>query len=141
MLDVAEVITQLGTGEALVSMLDPKGMPSSVERAFMLPPRSQIGPIPIETRQQIMRGSPMAGRYENVMDRESAYEKLHQRAAAAAAAGAPAATTGTGTTRRAKPEPTAFESITKNTLVRQVARTAAREAARGLMGVLLGKRR
>ena len=140
-LDVAEVITQLGTGEALVSMLDPKGMPSIVERAFMLPPRSQIGPIPIETRQQIMRGSPMAGRYENVMDRESAYEKLHQRAAAAAAAGAPAATTGTGTTRRAKPEPTAFESITKNTLVRQVARTAAREAARGLMGVLLGKRR
>lgn len=137
-LDVAEVITQLGVGEALVSMLDPKGMPGIVERAFMLPPRSQIGPISLEVRQQIMRGSPLAGRYENVMDRESAYEKLQARTGAAATPDA-ASTSGTG--RRAKPEPTAFEQISKNTLVRQVARTAAREAARGLMGLLLGSRR
>ena len=136
--DVEEVITQLGVGEALVSMLDAKGMPGVVQRAFMLPPRSQIGPIPVEVRRQIISSSALFGRYENVMDRESAYEKLQARTAAAATAnaGLPAATA-----RRKKPEPTAFEAITQNTMVRQVARTAAREVARGLMGVLLGSRR
>jgi hypothetical protein len=137
-LDVAEAITQLEVGEALVSMLDPKGMPGIVERALMLPPRSQIGPIPPEMRQQIIRSSTLAGRYENVLDRESAYEKLQARPSAAVSAeGAEAPAKG----KRAKPEPTTFEKISKNTLVRQVARTAAREAARGLMGVLLGSRR
>jgi DNA helicase HerA-like ATPase len=62
-LDVAEAITQLGVGEALVSMLDAKGMPGIVERALMLPPTSQIGPIPAELRQQIIKNSPVAGRY------------------------------------------------------------------------------
>ena len=137
-LDVAEAITQLGVGEALVSMLDPKGMPGIVERAFMLPPHSQIGPIPLDMRQQIIRNSPLAGRYENVLDRESAYEKLQARTAAAAPAGQ---ADGSAKGKRSKPEPTAFEKISKNTLVRQVARTAAREAARGIMGILLGRKR
>jgi hypothetical protein len=137
--DVEEVITQLGVGEALVSLLDPKGMPNIVQQAYMLPPRSQIGAIPPEMRQQIIRSSPLLGRYENVLDRESAYEKLQARTAAAAAAPDAEQTTAKG--RRKKPEPTAFEAITKNTMVRQVARTAAREVARGLMGVLLGSRR
>ena len=85
-LDVEEAITQLGVGEALVSMLDAKGMPGVVQRAFMLPPHSQIGPIPAEVRQQIIRTSTLYGRYENVMDRESAYEKLQSRTATATAA-------------------------------------------------------
>jgi hypothetical protein len=134
-LDVAEAITQLGTGEALVSMLDQKGMPGIVERAFMLPPHSQIGPIPPETRQQIIRSSPLVGRYENVLDRESAYEKLQARTASGP--GPVASDTG----KRKKPEPTAFESLSKNTLVRQVARTAAREVTRNVLGILLGRRR
>jgi hypothetical protein len=134
-LDVEEAITQLGTGEALVSMLDGKGMPGIVQRAFMLPPRSQIGPIPDEVRQQIMRSSSLHGRYENALDRESAYEKLQARTGAAS----PEAELANG--KRKKPEPSTFEAITKNTMVRQVARTAAREVARGLMGVLLGSRR
>jgi len=113
-------------------------MPGIVERAFMLPPRSQIGPIPPELRQQIISNSPMKGRYENVMDRESAYEKLQMRTGAATSAGGADASAKSG---RSKPEPTAFEKISKNTMVRQVARTVAREAARGLMGVLLGTRR
>jgi hypothetical protein len=119
-------------------MLDPKGMPGIVERAFMLPPHSQIGPIPLDMRQQIIRNSPLAGRYENVLDRESAYEKLQARTAAAAPAGQ---ADGSAKGKRSKPEPTAFEKISKNTLVRQVARTAAREAARGIMGILLGRKR
>jgi uncharacterized protein len=138
-LDVEEVITQLGTGEALVSMLDSKGMPGIVQRAFMLPPRSQIGPIPVEIRQQIMRSSALYGRYENVMDRKSAYEKLQERTAAASAAPDADPTAGKG--KRKKPEPTVFEAISKNTMVRQVARTAAREVTRGLMDVLLGSKR
>ncbi|HET6845534.1 MAG TPA: helicase HerA-like domain-containing protein [Anaerolineales bacterium] len=137
--DVEEVITQLGVGEALVSMLDAKGMPGIVQRAFMLPPRSQIGPIATEIRQQIIRSSALFSKYENVLDRESAYEKLQARTAAATAAPGSVPLTPSG--RRKKPEPTAFEAITKNTMVRQVARTAVREVARGLMGVLLGRRR
>ncbi len=137
-LDVEEAITQLGVGEALVSMLDAKGMPGVVQRAFMLPPRSQIGPIPVEVRREIISSSALFGRYENVLDRESAYEKLQARTAAVATANAGPSASKAG---RRKPEPTAFEAITQNTMVRQVARTAAREVARGLMGVLLGSRR
>jgi len=141
-LNVEEAITQLGTGEALVSMLDPKGMPGVVERAFMLPPHSQIGPIPPETRQKIIQGSALLGKYEQALDRDSAFEKLQARTAAAVSATASAAATATTTAgRRKKPEPTAFEAITQNTMVRQMARTAAREAARGLMGVLMGTRK
>ena len=136
-LDVAEAITQLGVGEALVSMLDPKGMPGIVQRAFMLPPRSQIGPIPPELRQEIVRSSTLAGHYENVLDRESAYEKLQARTGTAALAGAadPAARG-----RRSKPEPTAFDNVLKaanSPLGRQI----GREVARGIMGALLGTRR
>jgi DNA helicase HerA-like ATPase len=138
-LDVEETITQLGVGEALVSMLDQKGMPGVVQRAFMLPPRSQIGPIPVELRQQIIRSSALYGRYENALDRESAYEKLQERSAAAAAGGD--ANSAEVKARRKKPEPTVFEAISKNTMVRQVARTAAREVTRGLMDVLLRPRR
>ena len=72
------------------------------------------------------------------MDRESAYEKLQARTAAAAG---PTTDESTAKGRRKKPEPTAFEAISQNTMVRQVARTAAREVARGLMGVLVGSRR
>ncbi|HXY47996.1 MAG TPA: DUF853 domain-containing protein [Terriglobales bacterium] len=80
-LDVATTITQLAVGEALVSFLDDKGIPLPVERALVCPPRSQIGPITPETRQQIIRSSVVAGVYEHAVDRESAYEILKGRAA------------------------------------------------------------
>jgi uncharacterized protein len=75
-LNVETVITQLGVGEALVSFLDAKGIPEVVERAFVLPPHSQIGPITPEQRQQIIKSSLVYGTYEQVVDRESAYERL-----------------------------------------------------------------
>jgi DNA helicase HerA-like ATPase len=78
-LDTAEVITQLGVGEALISLLDDRGQPGVVERAFVVPPRSQIGPVsPIE-RQEIIKTSVVFGAYETPVDRESAFEKLSQR--------------------------------------------------------------
>jgi DNA helicase HerA-like ATPase len=79
-LDVQKVIGELQVGEALVSFLDDKGTPGIVERAFILPPHSQIGPITPEQRKQLMASSVVAGVYDNAVDRESAYEILKGRA-------------------------------------------------------------
>lgn len=77
--DVEEVITQLGVGEALVSFLDGKGIPVPVERAFICPPSSQIGPVTDEEREATIRKSPIFGVYERELDRESAFEILTER--------------------------------------------------------------
>ena len=74
--DAATAITELGVGEALVSFLDEKGRPSVVERAFILPPASLIGPLTSDERQAVIKTSLVYGVYEKVLDRESAYEKL-----------------------------------------------------------------
>ena len=84
-LDVETVITELGVGEALVSFLDEKGRPGIVERAYIYPPTSQIGPITPEQRQNIIKASIIYGQYEKEENRESAYEKLKDRVAAQAA--------------------------------------------------------
>lgn len=83
-LDTAQVITALELGEALVSLLDEKGRPSMVERAYVLPPASQIGPIDAAKRHRAMAQSVLAGVYEQGIDRESAHERLAARAEAAA---------------------------------------------------------
>ena len=90
-LDIETAITELAVGEALVSFLDAKGRPSVTERVFVLPPASQLGPITPQQRQALIAQSLVAGIYEKVVDRESAYEKLKGRTADAAAQ-APAAT-------------------------------------------------
>ncbi|MCS6879630.1 MAG: DUF853 family protein [Geminicoccaceae bacterium] len=76
----AEVITQLGVGEALVSVLEPGGVPSVVQRVKICPPRSRIGPVTAEERAEIIASSPLAGKYDEPLDRESAYEILAARA-------------------------------------------------------------
>jgi DNA helicase HerA-like ATPase len=81
-LDTAQVITEMEVGEALISFLDEKGRPSIVERAFVIPPASQIGPITDAERVALMADSVVAGVYEAAVDRESAYEKLKGRVAA-----------------------------------------------------------
>ena len=85
--DIAAAITELGVGEALVSLLDAKGRPSVTERVYVLPPGSQIGPITEAQRQRLRAESLVAGVYEKAVDRESAYEKLKGRAATSADAG------------------------------------------------------
>jgi uncharacterized protein len=93
-LDVERAITELGVGEALVSLLDDKGRPGVVERATVCPPRGHVGAISAEERAAIIAGSALRGHYEELVDRESAYEKLKGRAAAGpTAASAPAGTT------------------------------------------------
>nr|WP_225938793.1 helicase HerA-like domain-containing protein [Kovacikia minuta] len=84
MLKVEQVITELSTGEALVSFLDDQGAPGMVEQAYILPPFSQIGAITPEQRQQIIQNSVLYGHYKEEDDRESAYEVLKQKTETAA---------------------------------------------------------
>lgn len=78
--DCAQAITQLGTGEALVSTLEEKGIPSMVQRTLIRPPASRLGPISPEERKKVMTDSPVAGQYDETIDRESAFEILQKRA-------------------------------------------------------------
>ncbi len=79
-INVETAITELGVGEALISFLDEKGIPAMVERAFVIPPQSHIGPVTPEQRQQLLANSLVAGQYETAVDRESAYEMLKAKA-------------------------------------------------------------
>ena len=81
-----DVITELGVGEALVSTLGPDGGPGIVERVKVIPPRSRMGPLTAEERAQIMAGSPVGHKYDEPVDRESAYEMLQHRASGPAGA-------------------------------------------------------
>jgi DNA helicase HerA-like ATPase len=75
-LKVEKAITELEVGEALVSFLDDKGRPTVVERAYVVPPGTRLGPVTAAERKQLMQSSAVAGTYEKAVDRESAYEKL-----------------------------------------------------------------
>ncbi len=88
-LDVAKAISELAVGEALVSLLEPSGTPSVVQRAFVRPPVSRLGTISEEERRGMLAASPLAGRYEEAVDRPSAYEALRGDSDEAAAAPAP----------------------------------------------------
>ncbi len=79
-LDTQQVITELGIGEALVSTLDAKGSPTIVERTLIRPPESQMGPLTADERVQTIKRSPFNGKYDDAVDRESAYELLKLRA-------------------------------------------------------------
>jgi DNA helicase HerA-like ATPase len=74
--DTEDVITELGTGEALVSTLNEKSAPNIVQRTLIRPPSSRLGPITMEERREIMKESPLASQYDKTVDRQSAYEIL-----------------------------------------------------------------
>src|SRR4051812_45539519 len=84
-LNTAQVITELGKGEALVSFLEGNGTPAMVERIMVRPPTARIGPITPEERKAIMNNSPVKGKYDTAIDSESAYEILQKRVAGTAA--------------------------------------------------------
>ncbi len=87
-LDTQKVITELGKGEALVSFLEGNGTPSMVERIFVRPPSARIGPITPEERKALIARSPIKGKYDTPVDRESAFEMLRKRVKDTAAEGA-----------------------------------------------------
>jgi DNA helicase HerA-like ATPase len=149
-IDTGTVVTQLGVGEALVSLLDEKGQPSVVDRAFVVPPRSQIGPISPQQRQELIQHSMVAGVYEQIIDRESAYEHLRAATKSSPSQGNAAPASGGGllgqiisgavggiTGARARQGDTVVEALSKN-FTRTIANTAGREIVRGLMGSLFG---
>jgi hypothetical protein len=154
-LDTEKAITELGVGEALVSMLDEKGRPGVVERAFIAPPHSKIGPIAPEERRKIVAASLVAGHYEKMVDRESAFEKLQGAAAQAPAkgkAGAEAPAQGGGmmdvlsdaifgsTGPRGGKKPGILDAAAKSA-ARSVGSSLGREITRGILGSILGGKR
>ncbi len=148
-LKIEQVITELGVGEALVSFLDEKGRPSVTERAFVLPPGSKLGPISEAERKQLIASSAIAGHYEKQVDRESAYEKLKNRAAEKQEETAAAKPTSSvlsdvlfGKTgpRGGKQSKGIIESATQSA-ARAIGSELGRQVLRGVLGSILGKKR
>jgi len=130
-LDAETALTELGVGEALVSTLEGKGAPSIVEHVLVRPPASRMGPASDEERKAVLDGSPVRGRYDAPLDRESAYELLTKRAEAAAAA----APTKDEAPRRASNRMSVAEVV-----MREVGRTLGREIVRGILGSIFKRR-
>ena len=140
--DVATAITELGVGEALVSFLDDKGIPTPVERVFIIPPQSRIGPATDAERTAVMNQSLVSGVYEKQMDRESAYEILKVRAKEQAAQTAPAeegkgfdwgGMFGGGGSEKTSRSDSILESAAKST-VRAIGSQLGRQIIRGVLG-------
>ncbi|MGR4870135.1 helicase HerA-like C-terminal domain-containing protein [Variovorax sp. LARHSF232] len=158
-LDIETAITELAVGEALVSFLDAKGRPSVTERVYVLPPGSQIGPITPPQRQQLIAGSLVAGVYEKVVDRESAYEKLKSRADSApdapvAVGGKPGAAASEdsglmgglndllfGSTGPRGGKRDGLVQTMAKSAVRTMGTTAGREILRGVLGGIFGAKK
>jgi DNA helicase HerA-like ATPase len=164
-LDIEKAITELGVGEALVSLLDAKGRPSETEQVYMLLPGSQLGPITPEQRQDLLANSLVAGVYEQTLDRESAYERLKGAAPAAGnATGNAAANVPTSSEGQAQPSVTdqvlsglgealfgstgprggqhqGLAQVMVKSAVRNIGSAMGREIVRGVMGSILGGRK
>jgi DNA helicase HerA-like ATPase len=139
-LKVAELITQLEVGEALVSVLDEKGSPTPVERAYIVPPGVRLGPVTPAERARLIAASTLAGRYERTIDRESAYEILRKRAETASsplAADAETELPGRGGGGRGRRRETVAEAMIKSA-ARAIGSQIGRQIIRGVLGSLLG---
>jgi len=148
-LDAETAITGLSVGEALVSLLDEKGRPSVVERAFVVPPASRMGPLTDPERDAAIKTSAIYGHYEKVIDRESAYEKLKNRTAARQETVQAGAQAGGGlldalggvfagrTGPRGGHRDGLIEAMAKST-VRTIGSQIGREVVRGVLGSILG---
>ncbi|MFE0013788.1 helicase HerA-like C-terminal domain-containing protein [Mesorhizobium sp. NPDC059054] len=144
--DCAKAITQLGTGEALVSTLEEKGAPSMVQRTLIRPPSSRLGPITADERRRLIAESPVAGQYDETVDRESAFEMLQKKAAEAQAP----QSEGSGWTlpdfgggsrqpsgRQRAPRPSNRQTVTEaaiKSVVRSVGSSLGRAIVRGILG-------
>src|SRR5687767_10678532 len=138
-----KAITELEVGEALVSLLDAKGSPSVVERAFVVPPGSRLGPITEEERKRIVQSSDAFGHYEKTIDRDSAYEKLKTRTEATPAdpkeSSNPVSDILFGKTgpRGGRQSQGVLEAMTKSA-ARSIGSELGRQVLRGVLGSILG---
>jgi DNA helicase HerA-like ATPase len=132
---------ELGVGEALVSVLDEKGIPTVVDRAFIIPPRSSLSLLSPEERAGIIRGSVLYGHYEKETDRESAYEKLKTRAdEMAVQQKEEAAQKEKAASSKKNQTADLIEAFAKST-VRAVGSQVGRQIMRGIFGSMLGGRK
>ena len=135
----AEAIKELGVGEALVSTLGGKGIPGVVDRVLIRPPSSRLGPATAAERKAVIEASRLGKRYDQPLDRHSAYEMLNERAEktardeAEAAAGKPAAKKSTG--RRSNRQGV-VEAMLKS-IVRSIGSSLGRQISRGVLGSIL----
>jgi len=148
------VLTELSVGEALVSLLDENGQPEIVQRALIVPPRSQIGPITPDQRRQIISHSLVAGIYEKVVDRESAYERLtavHSNTNApetkpgffeslfgSGNASSPARSSPVAPARQSSRAPDTLVTVMAKSAVRSIGSSIGREVVRGVLGSIFG---
>lgn len=136
-----EAITHLGTGEALVSVLNPDGSPTPVERVLIVPPESRIGPLNAEERSGVMARSPYQSLYDQLLDRESAYEVLKARAEKQQAEATQAsANKKAGAATGGRPRQSAIEAMTKSA-ARTIGSSLGRQIVRGILGSLFGGKR
>ncbi|MEO8418171.1 MAG: helicase HerA-like domain-containing protein [Methylophilaceae bacterium] len=151
--NVATAISELGVGEALVSFLDEQGRPTPVERAFICPPGSRIGPATDAERSQAIRDSVLYGHYENAIDRESAYEILKGRAAQSAEAATEgnsfdwggllggSNSEGPATRKPAGRQPQSMWEAAAKSAARTIGSELGRQVIRGVLGSILGGKR
>jgi hypothetical protein len=148
-IDTAKAITELGVGEALVSTLQGKGIPTMVQQTLIRPPSARVGPISPTERATIVNTGPLAGKYEDVVDRASAYERLRGQAEKASAGPAEPTSggmlggildgifnTGGGTTASGKPAARRGDSVAE-AIVKSAARSAASSAGRQITQAIL----
>jgi len=139
--DTLAVLTELGIGEALVGTLQDKGTPGMVQRVLIAPPQSRIGPLSEAERAALVAASPLAGRYDKPIDRESAYEMLTARKGEAPAAPAAEQKKEESFADQAGEFLQSAAGQAIKSAVRQAANQFGRQLVRGLMGSLLGGRR
>ncbi len=141
-LNVNEAITQLGVGEALVSLLDEQGRPGMVQRAMLRPPVSRLGPITDVERQAIMLNSPVRDKYDQTVDRQSAYEMLLARARESAAL---RSETDAAYARKNQPGSSrgnrqSFAEAMAKSVARSIGSQLGRQIVRGILGSIFKKR-
>lgn len=134
---VADVITNLGTGEALVSVLEEKGNPGMVERLLIRPPSSLLGPAASDIKQKIMAASPVCGKYDAPQDRDSAYEMLKLRAAEKAVPSQPQGPAQKPSASRAPNRQSVADAAVKS-VVRAMGSSLGRSLMNALVRGLLG---
>ncbi len=128
-----DLITQLGIGEALVTTLDEKGIPTPLVATMICPPKSRMDILTTDEINQLVAKSTIAAKYSQTINRESAYEMLTQKLQTAAEQSAPAA--GTKASQQAQ-EKSVLETITENPIAKSMMRTAGNMIVRSLLGSL-----
>jgi len=137
LIDTRKAITELKTGEALVSVLADDGAPTPVERILIAPPASRIGPLNESERKEVINRSPLKGRYDEKIDRESAYEILKKRAAEEKQS-TPLTEKKSVSKKSSSNRQGYAEAITKSVL-RSLGSSLGRQIVRGIMKTILGK--